>query len=84
MWEVRGSITEMIARIMFTPMEKDMVLLHGFLKNSEANVINSPWVKPMHANRSLLDRVLDEADSRLALYNLSRAAVALAVRLTSI
>ncbi|WP_447386654.1 type II toxin-antitoxin system RelE/ParE family toxin [Stenotrophomonas maltophilia] len=34
LWEVRSSIPEGIARVMFTTVKQDMVLLHGFVKKS--------------------------------------------------
>ncbi len=35
LWEVRSAIPEGIARVMFTTVKQDMVLLHGFVKKSE-------------------------------------------------
>jgi phage-related protein len=36
LWEVRISLHRRIARIMFTVIGSDMVLLHGFVKKSQA------------------------------------------------
>lgn len=36
LWEVRSSIPEGIARVLFTVVESDMVLLHGFIKKSNS------------------------------------------------
>ncbi len=36
LWEVRVSLPDRIARILFTIDDKQMVLLHGFIKKSEA------------------------------------------------
>lgn len=35
LWEVRSTIPEGIARVMFTTQASDMVLLHGFIKKSD-------------------------------------------------
>lgn len=35
LWEVRSSISEGTARILFTTELRDMVLLHGFVKKSQ-------------------------------------------------
>lgn len=35
LWEIRSSIPEGIARVMFTTVQRDMVLLHGFVKKSQ-------------------------------------------------
>ena len=36
LWEVRSSIPEGIARVLFTVVGADMVLLHGFVKKTQA------------------------------------------------
>ena len=36
LWEVRSSIPEGIARVFFTVVGADMVLLHGFVKKTQA------------------------------------------------
>lgn len=36
LWEIRSSIPEGIARVFFTVVGKEMVLLHGFVKKSQA------------------------------------------------
>jgi phage-related protein len=36
LWEVRSSIPEGIARVLFTVVGTEMVLLHGFVKKSQA------------------------------------------------
>lgn len=36
LWEVRSSIPEGIARVLFTVVGAEMVLLHGFVKKSQA------------------------------------------------
>ncbi|HTD06005.1 type II toxin-antitoxin system RelE/ParE family toxin [Undibacterium sp.] len=36
LWEVRVSLSDRIARVLFTIDDKQMVLLHGFIKKSEA------------------------------------------------
>lgn len=36
LWEVRSSIPEGIARVLFTVVETEMVLLHGFVKKAQA------------------------------------------------
>ncbi|WP_367347256.1 type II toxin-antitoxin system RelE/ParE family toxin [Stenotrophomonas bentonitica] len=35
LWEVRSSFPEGVARVMFTTLQRDMVLLHGFVKKSQ-------------------------------------------------
>lgn len=35
LWEVRSNIPEGIARVLFTVVGADMVLLHGFIKKSQ-------------------------------------------------
>lgn len=34
LWEVRSHISSGIARVLFTVMDKTMILLHGFIKKS--------------------------------------------------
>lgn len=36
LWEVRSTIPEGIARVLFTVVESDMLLLHGFIKKSNS------------------------------------------------
>ena len=36
LWEVRSNIPEGIARVLFTVVGADMVLLHGFVKKTQA------------------------------------------------
>ncbi len=36
LWEVRSHIKDGIARVLFTVCDKTMVLLHGFIKKSQA------------------------------------------------
>ena len=36
LWEVRSSIPEGIARVLFTVVGAEMVLLHGFVKKTQA------------------------------------------------
>jgi len=36
LWEVRIHLTDRIARILFTQQDQTMVLLHGFIKKSQA------------------------------------------------
>ena len=36
LWEVRSSIPEGIARVLFTIIDAEMVLLHGFVKKAQA------------------------------------------------
>lgn len=36
LWEVRSRIPEGMARVLFTVVETDMVLLHGFVKKTQA------------------------------------------------
>lgn len=36
LWEVRSSIPEGIARVLFTVVGADMVLLHAFVKKTQA------------------------------------------------
>jgi phage-related protein len=36
LYEVRSTLTDRIARIVFSIVDGDMVLLHGFLKKSQA------------------------------------------------
>lgn len=35
LWEVRTPITDGIARVIFTVIDNQMVLLHGFIKKSQ-------------------------------------------------
>jgi phage-related protein len=36
LWEVRSSVPEGLARVFFTVVDAEMVLLHGFVKKSQA------------------------------------------------
>jgi len=35
LWEIRSSIRDGIARVLFTVVEQSMILLHGFVKKSQ-------------------------------------------------
>ena len=35
LWEVRSRLTNQIARVLFTVVDQEMVLLHGFIKKSQ-------------------------------------------------
>ena len=35
LWEIRSNLNESVARVIFTLVDREMVLLHGFIKKSQ-------------------------------------------------
>jgi phage-related protein len=56
LWETRSRTTDGIARILFTVVEHNMVLLHGFVKKSQ----KLPLTELASAKRRLKNLELDE------------------------
>jgi len=60
LWEVRSSIRDSIARVLFTVIDRKMVLLHGFIKKSQKTPQNELDIARQRLGNIQLENENDE------------------------